>query len=212
MARPARRFILEVAALLVGALLGVPIAAWAGEVTVTLKDQHGAPVADAVVTLQYPGGEVPSHYAQPLQMGQKNLMFTPFVLVVPVGAEVNFANQDKVRHHVYSFSPAKTFELKLFGKDQSHSVRFDKPGAVALGCNIHDNMAAYVKVVDAPLAAKTDGAGRVELPDVPAGPAALSVWHPYMRAPANQMSVSLTVPKTGGVQHDFSAVIAAPPR
>ena len=201
-----RRLALALAA----ALLAAPFAARAGDVTVTLKDQHGAPVADAVVMLQYPGGKAPAHYAQPLRMGQKDMMFAPFVLAVPVGAEVNFDNQDKVRHHVYSFSPAKKFELKLFGHDQSHSVRFDRTGAVALGCNIHDAMVAFIKVVDTPIAVKTDGSGRVVVHDVPAGPVTVRVWQPYLRGPDNEVSFGLTVPRTGGVEHDVFASLNPP--
>ena len=81
---------------------------------------------------------------------QRQHQFHPFVLVVPVGANVSFPNFDPTRHHVYSFSPAKRFELKLFARDQSRSVRFDKPGVVALGCNIHDQMSAFIDVVDTP--------------------------------------------------------------
>ena len=197
---------------LAGALLSGPLPALAGDLTVVVRDQHGAPVADAVVTSTYPGGRAPSRYAQPLEMGQKDLMFVPFVLVVPVGADVKFNNEDKVRHHVYSFSPAKKFELKLFGKDQSHSVRFDKPGAVALGCNIHDAMVAFIKVVDAPMAARTDGSGRIVFHDVPAGAAVVKVWQPYLRGPDNELAASVNVPKAGGVEHDFTAQIVAPRR
>ena len=197
---------------LLAAALAAPCAATAGDVTVVLRDQHGAPVADAVVMLQYPGGRPPPHYAQPLRVSQKDMRFDPFVLVVPVGADVNFDNQDKVRHEVYSFSPAKKFELKLFGKDQSHSVRFDKLGGVALGCNIHDAMVAFIKVVDTPVAARTDGAGRVVLHDVPAGPVSVRVWQPYLRGPDNEIGFGLTAPRVGGIEHDAVAIINAPPR
>ncbi|HET6942615.1 MAG TPA: methylamine utilization protein, partial [Sphingomicrobium sp.] len=81
-------------------------------------------------------------------VSQRDMQFHPFVLVVPVGAKVSFPNLDPTRHHVYSFSPAKKFELKLFAKDQSRSVVFDKPGVVALGCNIHDAMTAFIYVAD----------------------------------------------------------------
>ena len=79
------------------------------------------------------------------------MQFHPFVLIVPVGAKVSFPNLDPTRHHVYSFSPAKQFELKLFARDQSRSVVFDKPGVVALGCNIHDAMTAFIVVDGQPL-------------------------------------------------------------
>jgi hypothetical protein len=139
-------------------------------------------VADAVVMVRapHPTGE-PIHLPWPLVMEQRDMQFHPFVLIVPVGGEVTFPNHDKVRHHVYSFSPAKTFELKLYGRDEARRVRFDKPGVVALGCNIHDDMAAYVRVVDTPYAAKTDAAGEAVLHNLPAGTVSLAVWHPYLR-------------------------------
>ena len=79
-------------------------------------------------------------------VSQQNLQFHPFLTIVPVGADVSFPNLDPTKHHVYSFSPAKKFELKLFAKDQSRTVHFDKPGVVALGCNIHDQMSAFIVV------------------------------------------------------------------
>lgn len=196
------------AAALAAAVL--PQAARAGDLTVTLRDLRGAPVADAVVTVDVPGRRAPARYAQPLRMSQKGQQFTPFVLTVPVGAEVVFANEDKVRHHVYSFSTPKRFELKLFGRDQTHVVRFDKPGAVALGCNIHDRMAAFVKVVDAPFAEPTDAAGRATFRDLPAGPVQVRVWQPYLRAPGGDLRAEVVVPKAGAVQRDFSGPVLPP--
>ena len=194
------------------ALTTAPACAHAGDLTVMLREARGAPVADAVVTLSMPGHKAPAHYAQPLRMSQRNLMFSPFVLAVPVGAEVNFDNEDTVRHQIYSFSPAKKFELKLFGKDQTHSVKFDKAGVVALGCNIHDNMVAYIKVTDAGYAQVTDGSGRVVFHDVPAGAANVHVWQPYLRAPGNELAGEVTVPRSGGVERDFAAPILPPRR
>jgi hypothetical protein len=90
----------------------------------------------------------------------------PLVSVVQVGATINFPNNDKVRHHIYSFSPAHKFDQKLYSGQAATPQVFDKAGTVVLGCNIHDKMIAYVKVVDTPYFAKTDGAGaaRIELP------------------------------------------------
>jgi hypothetical protein len=116
------------------------------------------------------------------------MTFDPFVLIVPVGAEVAFPNQDTVRHHVYSFSPAKTFELKLYGQDETRTVRMDKAGVVALGCNIHDQMSAFVVVVDTPFAAKTDATGQVTLRNMPGDAARLQVWHPYAKTKGNLVS------------------------
>jgi hypothetical protein len=125
-------------------------------------------------------------------VSQKGLAFHPFVLVVPVGASVSFPNFDDTRHHVYSFSTAKKFELKLFAKEQSRSIQFDRPGIVALGCNIHDRMSAFIVVTDRAQTAVTDRNGIARL-QAPAGSAAtkLDVWHPYLRAPGNHLELSL---------------------
>ena len=161
----------------------------AADLTVTVRTASGAPVADAVVEI-YPaagtaGQAIRFPWAQ--QMAQQNLQFDPFVLVTPVGGDVAFPNRDGVRHHVYSFSPAKRFELKLYGHNESPSVKFDKVGVVALGCNIHDSMVAFIKVVDTPFAIKTDASGTAVLRNLPNGAATLKVWHPYMRGADNQV-------------------------
>jgi len=120
-------------------------------------------------------------------VAQENLQFRPFLTVVPVGADVSFPNLDPTRHHVYSFSPAKKFELKLFAKDQSRSVTFDRAGVVALGCNIHDQMSAYIIVTDSAWTARTDARGIARFTDAPAG-STMSVWHPHLRVPGGTMS------------------------
>jgi plastocyanin len=171
-------------------------AAYAGDVAVTVRTSQGRPVADAVVTLAAPrAGAI--RFPWPYRMAQRNMQFEPFVLIVPVGADVAFPNLDRIRHHVYSFSPAKTFELKLYGRDETRIVHFDKPGVVDLGCNIHDNMVAFIVVVDTPYAAKTDASGVAVIHDAPAGPHALRVWRPYLRAPGNAVAASATVPEAG---------------
>jgi hypothetical protein len=120
----------------------------------------------------------------PMVMAQQNIQFSPYVLVVPLGSTVSFPNKDKVRHHVYSFSAPKKFELKLYGKDESRTVTFDKPGAVSLGCNIHDTMIAFIYVTETPYAAKSGVDGSATVQDVPAGAAQLMVWHPDLKARA----------------------------
>jgi hypothetical protein len=114
-----------------------------------------------------------------------------------VGAEVSFPNLDPVRHHVYSFSPAKTFELKLYSKGAAPTVRMDKPGVVAVGCNIHDNMVGFIRVVDAPFAAKTDAKGVAVIRSLPAGAATLTVWHPYAKTKNNEVARAIANPAAG---------------
>jgi len=130
----------------------------AADLQVAVHTARGQPVRDAVVTYYPRGGAAPGpvRFDWPYRMAQQNLQFDPFVLVVPVGSTVAFPNRDTVRHQVYSFSPAHPFELKLYGRDQTRTVRFDRVGVIALGCNIHDSMVGFIKVVDTPYAAKTD--------------------------------------------------------
>ena len=167
-------------------------AAQAADLSVTVKSAQGRPVADAVVSV-YPNAAYDKtriRFPWPYKVSQHNMAFDPFVLIVPMGAEVTFPNQDTVRHHVYSFSPAKTFELKLYGQDETRAVRFDKAGVVALGCNIHDQMSAFIVVVDTPFAAKTDARGVAVLRGLPGDQARVQVWHPYAKAKGNLVSQS----------------------
>jgi plastocyanin len=174
--------------------IGFCAPAFAGALTVRIVDASGRPVKDAVVTVR-PAGTA----ARPMKIGgsyavkQRNLQFQPFVSIVPQGATVSFPNLDPTKHHVYSFSPAKRFELKLFAKDQSRSIRFDRPGVIALGCNIHDAMSAFIVVSDSAWTAVTDGKGFVRFADIPVAPASMTVWHPYLREPANQLTRRLAV-------------------
>jgi len=126
-------------------------------------------------------------------MDQQNKAFVPHVLVVPVGTPVMFPNRDNIRHHVYSFSPAKRFELPLYIGTPAAPVVFDKPGVVVLGCNIHDWMVGYIYVSATPYFAKTGEDGRARLGDVPAGAYEARVWHPRMRAEPDKSGKSITI-------------------
>ena len=166
-------------------LLASTVPAGAVPLVVRVVDAGGRPVPDAVVTVRPAGSYTRPSSAGNYSVAQKDLQFHPFVLVVPLGAKVSFPNLDPTRHHVYSFSPAKQFELKLFAKDQSRSVVFDKSGVVALGCNIHDGMTAFIVVADSPYTAKTSANGIARFADAPTAPGRVTVWHPYLRARAN---------------------------
>jgi hypothetical protein len=102
------------------------------------------------------------------------------VLAVQVGTAVAFPNSDDIRHHVYSFSPAKTFELKLYKGIPSNPLIFEHPGTVVLGCNIHDQMVGYIYVLPTPYFAKTGPSGRVELTGLPGGRYDVQIWHPRL--------------------------------
>lgn len=148
----------------------------AAELAVQVFDQAGNPLSNAVV---YLGTTVKTSEKSlsEANVDQKNKQFSPIVSVVQVGTSVNFPNKDSVRHHVYSFSPAKTFELKLYSGIPAKPVVFDKPGTVILGCNIHDNMLAYIHIVDTPHFGKSDVNGMVKLTDLPTGQHTLKAWH-----------------------------------
>ena len=163
--------------------------AQAADLTVVIRDVNGRPVEDAVVIADAAGRPAPAPAR--LVINQRAMQFVPYVLVIPVGSTVEFGNLDPYRHHVYSFSPAKKFELKLFGQGETRPVRFDRPGLVSIGCNIHDAMQAFIQVVDTPFARKSDEAGRVTLRGVPASVRQVRVYHPLLRAPGNQMVVAV---------------------
>lgn len=189
-------------------------ASQAADLSVQVRNSAGRPVSDAVVTLYPASGGAPvsaASFEWPMRMVQQHLQFSPFVLIVPEGASVAFPNLDNVRHHVYSFSPAHPFELKLYGHDETRTVRFDRPGAIALGCNIHDQMIAFIKVVDTPYAAKTDANGVAVIHDAPPGAAAMHVWHPYMKTPGNELVRPVNLPRTGADNEAISAEVRNPP-
>ena len=157
-------------------LLLVSFQANAAELSVQVSDQAGNPLSNAVVYLETAGKSIGKSTTE-ANVDQKNKQFSPMVSAVQVGTSVNFPNRDSVRHHVYSFSPAKTFELKLYSGVPAKPVIFDKPGTVILGCNIHDNMLAYIHVVDTPYFAVTDINGIAKLTDLPTGQHVLKAWH-----------------------------------
>jgi plastocyanin len=155
----------------------------AGEIMVIVKDLKGQPVADAVVSLvpldtAAPPAAAPP--AEPVIIAQRGEEFDPYVTVVSVGARVNFPNHDSIRHQVYSLSKTKPFEIPLYGPGTEQTVLFDRPGVIALGCNIHDWMSAYLVVVDTPHHLKTPADGLARLAALPAGRYRLDVWHPRL--------------------------------
>jgi hypothetical protein len=170
----------------------------AAEIAAQVKVPGGAPVADAVVIALPVDGPL----RLPPQAGQDaidqiNHAFVPRVKPVLVGTSVFFPNKDNVRHHVYSFSPAKRFELPLYSGTPAAPVVFDKPGVVVLGCNIHDWMVGYIYVSESPHFAKTGADGRALLPDLPARAYTVRVWHPQMEGAESATRVSADVTRAG---------------
>ncbi len=174
----------------------LPMAAHATTVAIDVRGFDGKPLPGAVVTIETP--KAPGVTVRgPYMIEQRDIAFQPHVLIVPVGATVGFPNRDRVRHHVYSFSKVKKFDLKLYGQEDARTVLFDRPGVVPLGCNIHDSMSGFVFVTATPFAALTDQAGHVSITGVPAGTGMVRVWHPSIRAPDSTASQPIDVAATG---------------
>lgn len=166
----------------------------ASQVTATITDAKGQPLANAVVYVSpvgsiagAPGPSIPKTTV----IDQLDKEFVPRVSVLQTGTPVEFPNSDNIRHQVYSFSPAKTFTLKLYSGRPGEPVVFDKPGVVVLGCNIHDHMIAWVVAVDTPWFARTDAHGQAALRELPAGSYQLSVWHPAVAKPVASGRIDL---------------------
>lgn len=181
--------------LLSGACLLQVAVAVAEPLSIRITDQQGVPLEDAVAELQLPN---PPTLKTPAEVALKDLTFVPFVSVVQKGTAVDFPNQDKTRHHVYSFSPAKVFELKLYAGKPEAPVLFEKAGIIAIGCNIHDYMQAYVYVGDSPYLAVSRADGAAVLHEVPAGAYQLKVWHPWQDG--DVAPIPLILPATGPIE------------
>jgi len=165
-------------------LLGLAPASFAAEATFRFVDAKQEAVADAVVSLFPLDSPVPPAVATaPIIIAQEKQEFLPYVSAVRVGTAVDFPNRDDVKHHVYSGSKARKFELPLYAGEAPEAVVFDQPGVVALGCNIHDWMLAYVVVVETPWFATTDASGAATVAEVPPGRYRAEIWHPRLARP-----------------------------
>ncbi|HEV8419412.1 MAG TPA: hypothetical protein VGQ43_11805 [Candidatus Udaeobacter sp.] len=150
----------------------------AGSLEVIVKDDKGGPGSDAVAYAVGAASAAPKKHAV---VDQRDKQFVPYVTAIQVGTAVSFPNSDNIRHHVYSFSPAKKFELPLYSGVPAQPVVFDKVGFVTLGCNIHDWMIAYVAVLPTPYFQVTRQDGRALLKDLPPGQYTVQVWHPGLK-------------------------------
>jgi plastocyanin len=158
-------------------------------------DDGRLPVAEAVVSL-HSAAAAEAVAGSRAELNQSGSQFVPRVLAVTRGTAVTFPNRDRVRHHVYSFSPAKRFELPLYAGSPAAPVVFETPGLVTLGCNIHDWMVAYVLVLDTPYFGKTDATGEVRL-EAPPGDYVMRVWHEGAGVEQAAVEQAVTLPAAG---------------
>jgi len=171
-----------------------PSAASAATLNVQIADATGKPLQDAAVYAE-PLSPMPLTRTKVAEIEQKSRKFMPVMTIVQTGSEISFPNNDTVRHHVYSFSPTKPFELKLYSGTPGTPILFDKPGTVVIGCNIHDQMVAYIQVVNTPHFGKSDQAGKVRLADLGPGKYRLKAWHYQLSPAAAPVETDITIAK-----------------
>jgi plastocyanin len=199
--------VLATAALLV---LALGLRVGAAEIAGRVVDQQGNGLVNAVVFVdQLPPDVVPPDGERTATMDQINKAFVPHVLPVAVGTSVSFPNHDQIHHHVYSLSRPKTFEIPLYKGEQAPPVVFDQPGAVKLGCNIHDWMSGVILVVPTPYFALTDEQGAFTLRDLPPGRYGVVAWYEGSKTAIDDTRQSIGAGESGPVSF---ALDAAPPR
>ena len=159
---------------------------------ITVVDSDSRPIKNLIIGFDS-NSSIPAGTLNDIAvMDQVDAQFKPEVLAVFKGQWVDFPNSDNVRHHVYSFSSPKPFEIKMFTGSEADAIQFDKPGIVVLGCNIHDSMIGYIYVSDQEITKISDSTGKIELLstdllNIGRGAANASIvnatlWHPLLSA------------------------------
>ncbi|MBU3004061.1 methylamine utilization protein [Paraglaciecola arctica] len=191
--------------ILVFTLFSVSFFVQSNKISVKVLTQERQRVGNVVVYLTPKASKVSAISNKIEIMDQVNTQFSPHILAVQKDTQVRFPNSDSIKHHVYSFSQAKTFELQLYKELQADPLLFSNTGAVELGCNIHDWMLGYIFVVDTPYFGKTDSEGNLTL-ELPDGDYQLDVWHPRIQDKFSVLSRPLSLPATS----DIEIVLSSP--
>jgi plastocyanin len=154
-----------------------PVAAGTVKGEVQLLDKGGRPATDVTDVVVYVDGAKAKTAPAKATMTMKGKNFIPRVIVVPVGATVEFPNEDPIFHNVFSVSGENRFDLDLYKRPKSGTWTFQHPGVARVYCNIHPQMSAVVIVRDNPYFTKTAQDGSFSIPDVPAGKYVVHAWH-----------------------------------
>lgn len=179
-------------------LCGWHAAVHAGALNAVVNDRQNNPLSEAIVLATPTFVQTTPKKSPPtLVVDQVDKEFVNHVTAISVGTPVQFPNNDNIRHHVYSFSPAKQFELPLYMGTPAEPVIFDKPGVVKLGCNIHDWMAGYIYVAETPYFSTTDKDGKAQILNLPPGEYAVRIWHPRMELTEEATNQSIVIDNTG---------------
>ncbi|WP_414827628.1 methylamine utilization protein [Alteromonas sp. H39] len=165
-----------------------------------ITDQNGSALSDVIATWPAEDDAATSSTTVAI-VDQVDRQFVPHVKVIEQGQQVSFPNSDNIRHHVYSFSAAKTFEIKLYSGEPSDPVTFATPGIVVLGCNIHDQMIGYIYVNDGSEYSQSGKDGMLYIPE---DVSSVTLWHPGLDltqtrrkvVELNQDTDSVTLPLT----------------
>jgi plastocyanin len=200
--------------------LYLPGLAMAGKITGTVKVNGLRSPVDILVYLVKAPPVQEDLSKTKFIMDQQNLTFNPHILPIPVGASVDFPNNDKVDHNIFSLSRTKKFNLGSYKPGDSKAVLFDKPGIVELRCDVHAEMAAYIMVLKNPYFSVTDDQGQFEIPDskhleqngikgikdLPAGNYVLKIWHEKLKT----QKQTVTIPENGDVSVEITATRGTP--
>lgn len=179
----------------------LPSLVLAAQLKVQVRDNQGNAASGAVVFLESAAAAAAVQPAPLANIVQRDKTFVPEILVIPRGTAVTFPNEDTVRHHVYSFSAIKPFEIKLYVGTPTKPVVFDQSGVAALGCNIHDHMIAWVVVLDTPYYNHVNNQGLAVLDDIPSGDYTLRVWHKTLLSADAVPSMALKLNTNTPLQH-----------
>ena len=183
----------------VGVLLGLPLAVLAADAggvgiikgTITIG---GKPATDAVISIEGLSKEQvkpQKSLTKPQKeiMDQRNMKFVPTVVAIMVGETVDFPNNDKSWHNVYSKGGANDFDLGLYAPGKTRSKKFDKPGVSRILCNAHPNMEGFIVVKDHPFFSTTDSRGNYEIKNVPLGKVRVEIWHPNLEVRSETVEI-----------------------
>lgn len=182
-----RLFTLKIAIFLVSVCFNPLV--YAVPIVIQVNDVNGHPLNQAVVEVirQNPSMDSLAVRSEPVVMDQVNKQFLPNLILIQQGQSVVFPNSDNIRHHVYSFSKAKTFELKLYAGKPKKPIEFETNGVVIVGCNIHDSMVGSIYVAKNS-AMMTDEKGKVTL-DFDPMIDKISLWHPLQKSNPEQRTI-----------------------
>lgn len=215
-----RRYLYIIYSLVFVLTIYFPGRAMAGKITGTVRVKGLRSPADVLVYLVKAPLDQKDFSMAKFIMDQQHIAFIPHILPIPVGATVDFPNNDKVNHNIFSLSRTKKFNLGSYKPGETKTVRFDKPGIVELRCDVHAEMAAYIMVLKSPYFAVTDDQGKFEIPnskyleqnnvkeikDLPQGKYVLKIWHEKLKT---QKKV-VTIPENGDISIEITATRGTP--